>query len=67
MNKLLIAILAQSLGGLIVFFQLQGWVAWPDKPWMKSLWWMYATSLLIAPLFFIVPNGLMNISVHFGI
>lgn len=52
MNKLLIAILAQSLGGLIVFFQLQGWVAWPDKPWMKSLWWMYATSLLIAPLFF---------------
>ncbi len=52
MNKLLMAILAQSMGGLIVFFQLQGWVAWPDKPWMKSIWWMYATSIAIAPLFF---------------
>jgi len=52
MSKLMMAILAQSCGGLIVFFQLQGWVVWPDKPWLKSVWWLYATSLFIAPLFF---------------
>ena len=52
MNKLLMAIIAQSIGGVVAFFQLQGWVIWPDKPWLKSIWWLYATSLLIAPLFF---------------
>ena len=40
------------IGGVIAFFQLQGWVVWPDKPFLRSLTWMYATSLAIALLFF---------------
>ena len=52
MTKLWWAIIAQTIGGIVAFFQLQGWIIWPDKPWLKSLWWMYATSLFIAPLFF---------------
>ena len=51
MNKLWWAILAQLLGAVIAFFQLQGWVVW-DKKWLQSIWWMYVTSLLIAPMFF---------------
>ena len=51
MTKLGWAIIAQTIGGVIAFFQLQGWVIW-DKPWLKSMWWMYFTSLFIAPLFF---------------
>ena len=52
MSKLWMAIIAQIIGGIIAFFQLQGWVVWPDKPWLKSIWWLYATSIFIAPLFF---------------
>ena len=51
MTKLWWAITAQVVASIIAFFQLQGWVVW-DKPWLKSMWWMYATSLIIAPLFF---------------
>ena len=51
MNKLMWSIIAQFIGSIIAFLQLQGWVVW-DKSWLKSLWWMYATSLIIAPLFF---------------
>jgi len=51
-NKLHWAIIAQIIGGITAFFQLQGWVVWPDKPFLKSIWWLYITSLLIAPLFF---------------
>ena len=51
MTKLWWAISAQVIGSIIAFFQLQSWVVW-DKPWLKSIWWLYATSLLIAPLFF---------------
>ena len=51
MNKLWWAIIAQIIGSVIAFFQLQGWVVW-DKKWLQSIWWMYATSLIIAPLFF---------------
>jgi hypothetical protein len=51
MTKLWWAISAQVIGSIIAFFQLQGWVVW-DKPWLKSIWWMYVTSLFIAPLFF---------------
>ena len=51
MTKLGWAIIAQMVGSVIAFFQLQGWVVW-DKPWLKSIWWMYVTSLFIAPLFF---------------
>ena len=51
MNKLTWAIAAQLVGSVIAFCQLQGWVVW-NKPWLQSVWWMYATSLIIAPLFF---------------
>ena len=51
MNKLWLSIIAQIFGSIIAFLQLQGWVVW-NKPWLQSIWWMYATSLLIAPLFF---------------
>ena len=52
MSKLWLAIIANIIGSIIAFFQLQGWVVWPDKPWLKSMWWVYLTSLIIAPLFF---------------
>jgi len=51
MTKLWWAISAQIIASIIAFFQLQSWVVW-DKPWLKSIWWMYVTSLFIAPLFF---------------
>ncbi len=51
MTKLWWAISAQLVASIIAFFQLQGWVVW-DKPWLKSMWWVYATSIVIAPLFF---------------
>ena len=51
MSKLMWAISAQIVGSIIAFFQLQGWVVW-NKPWLQSMWWMYLTSLFIAPLFF---------------
>ena len=51
MSKLWWAIIAQIIGSIIAFFQLQGWVVW-NKQWLQSLWWMYATSIIIAPMFF---------------
>ena len=45
------AISAQIVGSIIAFFQLQGWVVW-NKPWLQSMWWIYGTSIIIAPLFF---------------
>ena len=51
MTKLGWSIVAQIIGSIVAFFQLQGWVVW-DKPWLKSMWWVYATSIIIAPLFF---------------
>ena len=51
MTKLWWAITAQVVASIIAFFQLQGWVVW-DKHWLKSMWWVYATSIIIAPLFF---------------
>ena len=50
-NKLVWSILAQLVGAIIAFFQLQGWVVW-NKQWLQSVWWLYATSIFIAPLFF---------------
>ena len=52
MNKLHLSLLMKFAGGVIAFFQLQGWVVWPDIPFLRSLSWMYLTSLAIAPLFF---------------
>ena len=51
MTKLMWAISAQIVGSIIAFFQLQGWVVW-NKPWLQSMWWVYGTSLIIAPVFF---------------
>ena len=51
MTKLWWAITAQVVASIIAFFQLQGWVVW-DKPWLKSMWWGYATCIIIAALFF---------------
>ena len=51
MSKLWWAIIAQLVGSVVAFFQLQGWVVW-NKPWLQSIWWMYFTSLIIAPMFF---------------
>ena len=56
MNKLHLSLLMQFAGGVIAFFQLQGWVVWPDKPFLRSLSWMYLTSLAIAPLLFYSTN-----------
>ena len=52
MNKLYLALGMQMIGGIIAFFQLQGWMVWPDRPFLRSLSWMYLTSLAIAPLCF---------------
>ena len=52
MTKLWWAITAQLVGSIIAFFQLQGWVVFPNKPFLKSMWWIYLMSIIIAPLFF---------------
>ena len=46
------AIIANAIASVFAFIQLQGWVVFPNKPFLKSMWWIYATSLIIAPLFF---------------
>ena len=52
MSKLVMAILANALSSIFAFAQLQSWVVFPNKPFLKSLWWIYAMSTIIAPLFF---------------
>ena len=51
MSKLWLAIIAQLIGSVIAFYQLQGWIIYEHK-FLKSVWWVYFTSLFIAPLFF---------------
>ena len=51
MSKLNWSILFLVIGNIFAFFQLQGHYDW-DKPFLKSLWWIYLTSLAIAPLYF---------------
>ena len=51
MTKLWWAIIAQFIGSIIAFYQLQGWIAYEYK-FLKSIWWVYFTSIFIAPLFF---------------
>ena len=51
MSKLWLAIIAQLIGAIIAFYQLQGWKIYEHK-FLKSVWWVYFTSLFIAPLFF---------------
>ena len=52
MSKLVMAILANALASVFAFAQLQSWVIFPNKPFLKSLWWIYGMSIIIAPLFF---------------
>lgn len=50
MNKLHLALIANFVASIIAFFQLQGHFVW-DKSWLKSIWFIYFTSILIAPLY----------------
>ena len=52
MTKLFIILSAQVVASLLAYLQLQGHYIWPNKPFFKTLWWIYLTSLPIAPLFF---------------
>ena len=52
MNKLLLALTAQFIGCIIDFFQLQGHYVWPEIKFFKTMWWVYLTSIIVAPLFF---------------
>ena len=52
MNKLLLALTAQFIGGIIAFFQFQGHYVWPEIKFFKTMWWVYLTSIIVAPLFF---------------
>ncbi len=51
MSKLWWAILFQAIASVLAFFQLQGHYVWTNLNFLKSMWWVYATSLIIAPLF----------------
>ena len=52
MTKLWWAIFAQTVAAVLAFFQLQGHYVWPEIKFFKTMWWVYGTSLIIAPLFF---------------
>ena len=52
MTKLWWAIIAQLVGSIIAFYQLQGHYVWTDIKFFKSVWWVYLLSIPIAPLFF---------------
>ena len=52
MGKLYLVLSAQIIASILAYVQLQGHYIWPDKPFFKTLWWIYLTSLPIAPLFF---------------
>jgi|TARA_B100001059_G_C17828165_1_gene582835 hypothetical protein len=50
-SKLWLACLANLIASVFAFFQLQGHYVWPEVRFLKSMWWVYATSLVIAPMF----------------
>ena len=53
MSKLWWAVGAQAIGSIIAFYQLQGHYAFPQyKKFFGSMWFVYLTSIPIAPLFF---------------
>ena len=52
MTKLWWAIFAQTIAAILAFFQLQGHYVWPKIKFLSSMWWVYGTSVIIAPLFF---------------
>ena len=57
------ACLANFIASILAFFQLQAHYVWPDKPFLKSMWWVYLTSIAIAPLFFYSTKWSFE---HFG-
>lgn len=63
MNKLMMAVVANFIASILAFFQLQAHYVWPDKPFLKSMWWVYLTSIAIAPLFFYSTKWSFE---HFG-
>ena len=63
MTKLWLAIIAQVLGSLIAFYQLQGHYVYPQYKFLKSMWWVYLPSIPIAPLFFYSTRSSFE---HFG-
>ena len=52
MTLLMKAITANFIAAILAFFQLQAHYVWPGISFFKSMWWVYGTSLIIAPLFF---------------
>jgi len=52
MTKLYWSIGAQLIAAILAFFQLQGHYVWPKVKFLSSIWWIYITSIIIAPLFF---------------
>ena len=52
MTKLIMAIVANIIGSALAFFQLQGHYVWTYIKFFKSMWWVWSTSIIIAPLFF---------------
>ena len=62
MNKLHLAIIANLVASILAFFQLQGHYVW-KQPWLKSIWFVYLTSLLIAPLYWYSTKWSFE---HFG-
>jgi len=63
MNKLWMAIIANIIAAGLAFFQLQGHYVWPKIRFLNSMWWVYGTSLIIAPLFFYATKWSYE---HFG-
>ena len=64
MTKLWWAIIAQIAAAILAFFQLQGHYVWPKVKLLSSLWWIYGTSIIIAPLFFYSTKWSYE---HFGV
>ena len=63
MTLLIKAIIANFIGSILAFFQLQAHYVWPNKPFLKSMWCVYLTSTVIAPLFFYSTKWSFE---HFG-
>ena len=63
MTKLWGALIFQTIASILAFFQLQGNYVWSDIKFFKSMWWVYLTSLIIAPLFFYATKWSYE---HFG-
>ena len=59
----MMAVVANFIASILAFFQLQAHYVWPDKPFLKSMWWVYLTSIAIAPLFFYSTKWSVE---HFG-